>query len=79
MFIMLYLLFFLLRDGDALVERYQGGDSVAPGATAQLASGFTGVIRATVKGTLVVAIVQGALGGLISGSWGSTRRRSGRQ
>ena len=35
-----------------------------------LASRFTEVIRATVKGTLVVAVVQGALGGLIFGLLG---------
>ena len=65
LFIMLYLLFFLLRDGDALVERIRAAIPLHPEHLRTLASGFTGVIRATVKGTLVVAVVQGALGGLI--------------
>lgn len=30
---------------------------------------FAGVMRATVKGSLLVAMVQGALGGLIFGCW----------
>ena len=64
-FIMLYLLFFLLRDGDALVERIKAAIPLHPEQQRTLARRFTGVIRATVKGTLVVALVQGALGGLI--------------
>jgi predicted PurR-regulated permease PerM len=64
-FVMLYLLFFLLRDGDALVERIRAAIPLHPAQLRTLASRFTGVIRATVKGTLVVAVVQGALGGLI--------------
>jgi predicted PurR-regulated permease PerM len=65
LFIMLYLLFFLLRDGDALVDRIRAAIPLRPEHLRPLARGFTGVIRATVKGTLVVAVVQGALGGLI--------------
>ena len=65
LFVMLYLLFFLLRDGDELVERIRAAIPLRPEQLRTLASGFTGVIRATVKGTLVVAVVQGALGGLI--------------
>ena len=64
-FLMLYLLFFFLRDGDALVERIRAAIPLHPEQLRTLASRFTGVIRATVKGTLVVAVVQGALGGLI--------------
>ena len=64
-FIMLYLLFFLLRDGAALSRRIT--DSVPLEAELQrsLGSKFATVIRATIKGNIVVAIVQGALGGLI--------------
>jgi predicted PurR-regulated permease PerM len=65
LFLMLYLLFFLLRDGDALIESVRAAIPLHPAQLRTLASRFTGVIRATVKGTLVVAVVQGALGGLI--------------
>ena len=65
LFIMLYLLFFLLRDGDDLFRAIK--NAIPLGAEHQQAifSKFATVIRATVKGTIVVAIVQGALGGVI--------------
>jgi predicted PurR-regulated permease PerM len=64
-FVMLYLLFFLLRDGEDLARSIR--DAVPLNATQQhaLFRRFTTVIRATVKGSIVVAIVQGGLGGLI--------------
>ena len=63
--IMLYLLFFLLRDGDAMLEIFKAAIPLRPEQLRTLASRFTGVIRATVKGSVVIALVQGALGGLI--------------
>lgn len=65
LFIMLYLLFFLLRDGDDLARRIKGAIPLHPEQQRNLANRFTVVIRATVKGNLVVAVVQGALGALI--------------
>jgi predicted PurR-regulated permease PerM len=65
LFVMLYLLFFLLRDGDDLLKRVKAAIPLHPEHQRTLVSRFTGVIRATVKGNLVVAVVQGALGGLI--------------
>ncbi len=63
--IMMYLLFFLLRDGAALGKRIGDAIPLDEGHKRQLTSKFTTVIRATVKGNIVVAAVQGALGGLI--------------
>ena len=63
--IMLYLLFFLFRDGAALALRIRRAIPLAEEHKRALISKFTTVIRATVKGNIVVAIVQGALGGLI--------------
>jgi len=65
LFIMLYLLFFLLRDGDDLARRITGAIPMRPQLQRKLAGRFTTVLRATVKGNLVVAVVQGGLGGLI--------------
>ena len=65
LFIVLYLLFFLLRDGDQLSRRITTAVPLRADQQRALFDKFTGVIRATVKGTIVVAIVQGALGGLI--------------
>ena len=63
--IMLYLLFFLFRDGDRLAGRIQDAIPLAPGLRDELLEKFTVVIRATVKGSLLVALAQGALGGVI--------------
>jgi predicted PurR-regulated permease PerM len=65
LFVMLYLLFFLLRDGDALSRRIGAAVPLRAEHHRALVAKFTAVIRATVKGNIVVAIVQGALGGLI--------------
>lgn len=63
--IMLYLLFFLLRDGAALSSKIKQAMPLSMEHKRHLFSKFTTVIRATVKGNVVVAAVQGALGGLI--------------
>ncbi len=65
LFVMLYLLFFLLRDGDELVARIKAAIPLRAEQQRALFQEFTVVIRATVKGNIVVAAVQGALGGLI--------------
>lgn len=62
--IVLYLLFFLLRDGDDLSRRVVSAIPLHADQKLELFNRFTTVIRATVKGNVVVAIAQGALGGL---------------
>ena len=64
-FIMLYLLFFFLRDGRAIAVKLQTALPLDDDLQVNLARKFTTVIRATIKGNIVVAIVQGALGGFI--------------
>jgi predicted PurR-regulated permease PerM len=63
--IMLYLLFFLLRDGEVLSRRIVQAVPIHAEERRALFSTFTMVIRATVKGSVLVAVAQGALGGLI--------------
>lgn len=63
--IMLYLLFFFLRDGWSLAKRIGHATPLSDTYKLQLAEKFTTVIRATVKGNIVVAAAQGALGGFI--------------
>jgi predicted PurR-regulated permease PerM len=65
LFVMIYLLFFLLRDGDKLARRINEAVPLRPEQQRALAGKFTTVIRAMIKGTLAVAVVQGALGGII--------------
>ena len=62
--IMLYLLFFLLRDGKALAERIKQVVPLRAGQKTALFARFADVVRATVKGSILVAMAQGALGGL---------------
>jgi len=64
-FIMLYLLFFFLRDGPELVRKIRIAVPLAEPQKRRLQLKFTRVVRATVKGNVVVAVTQGALGGLI--------------
>lgn len=64
-FVMLYLLFFLLRDGHRLVQQIRATIPLGDTTKRRLQIKFTRVVRATVKGNVVVAAVQGTLGGLI--------------
>lgn len=64
LFVMLYLSFFLVRDGDRLSRAAMRALPLSPAHKADLLGRFATVIRATVKGNLLVAAVQGTLGGL---------------
>jgi predicted PurR-regulated permease PerM len=63
--IMLYLSYFLLRDGRALSRRIGEAVPMHPDQRRDLFQKFTTVIRATIKGSIIVAAVQGILGGMI--------------
>lgn len=62
--IMLYLLFFLLKEGAYLVSLLLDAMPLSNYAKHHLLLKFAAVSKATVKGTVVVAAVQGALGGI---------------
>lgn len=62
--IMLYLLFFLLKDGPYLVRLILESLPLSNHVKQHLFAKFAAVSRATVKGTVAVALAQGALGGL---------------
>jgi predicted PurR-regulated permease PerM len=62
--VMLYLLFFLFRDGQTLSTRIRDAVPLAERYKEPLFENFITVIRATVKGNILVAMAQGALGGL---------------
>ncbi|MDP2141518.1 MAG: AI-2E family transporter [Gammaproteobacteria bacterium] len=63
--LMMYLTFFLLRDGEKIVRKMEAAVPLSPTRKKLLFSKFVEVTRATVKGNLLVAVVQGALGGFI--------------
>ncbi len=64
LFITLYLAFFLIRDGDSVARSVRRALPLAPEHKQALIAKFTTVIRATVKGNLLVAAIQGVLGGV---------------
>src|SRR5690554_4527846 len=63
--IMLYLLFFLLRDGRQVAAKVRRAIPLGEIYKQHLLSKFTTVVKATVKGNIAVAAIQGALGGFI--------------
>src|SRR5690606_5306165 len=63
-FLMLYLLFFFLRDGQRLLDGLVRALPLGDARERHLLSRFAEVSRATIKGTLVVGVVQGTIGGL---------------
>ena len=68
-FVAIYLAFFLLRDGKTLARTLHDAVPLAPAYKHQLRNKFATVVRATVKGNLVIALLQGALGDLLFGCW----------
>lgn len=63
--LMLYMAFFMLRDGEKLVEMLVRALPLGNEREYLLFHKFAEVVRATVKGNLLVAAVQGILGGII--------------
>lgn len=63
--LMLYLLFFFFRDGAALIALVRHAFPMDKRYSSDLAQKFSAVVKATVKGNIVVAAVQGTLGGLM--------------
>lgn len=58
----LYVMYFLLRDGERIGRTVLCAVPVERAIADRLAQRFLGIVRATIKGTGVVALVQGALG-----------------
>lgn len=63
--VMLYVLFFFLRDGKQLVEGIIWVLPIGDEKERALIRRFESVARATVKGSLLVAILQGVIGGIL--------------
>lgn len=62
--VMVYLLFFLFRDGPRLVETLRRSSPLNSTHTDHLIHQFSSVVSATVKGNVIIAVIQGAIGGL---------------
>ena len=63
--VMLYLSFFMLRDGRRVVASVETAMPLRLDQGRAVFARFLSVVRATIKGSLVVAIVQGTIGGLV--------------
>lgn len=62
--LMLYLLFFLFRDGASLGRTLRHSIPLSDDYTRQFVDKFAAVVRATVRGNVIIAIIQGVIGGL---------------
>ncbi len=63
-FLMLYLLFFVFRDGALFGKRLMEILPLGDSKEIKLFQEFTSVVRAIFKGTLAIALIQGLLGGI---------------
>ena len=64
LFVMLYAMFFFFRDGDKILERIFYYTPLSDEDETRMLTQFASITRATVKGTLVIGIIQGALAGI---------------
>ncbi|MGE4371966.1 MAG: AI-2E family transporter [Xanthobacter sp.] len=62
--VMLYLLFFLFRDGRRLIDNLRRASPLEEHHTDHILEKFSSVVKATVKGNVIIAIIQGAIGGV---------------
>lgn len=62
--VMLFAMYYLFKDGEACLARVAYLIPLSRSHTQLLISKFLSMVRATVKGTMVVGIVQGLIGGL---------------
>lgn len=63
--VMLYLAFFLIRDGERLQQSIRKAVPLRSEHLQLLIDRFIVVVRATIKGSIVVAILQGLIGGIV--------------
>ncbi|MFL6590975.1 MAG: AI-2E family transporter [Chthoniobacterales bacterium] len=64
LFVMIYAMFFFFRDGKKMIQKIFYYMPLAHEDEQQLLERLTSVTRATIKGTLVIGIIQGGLAGL---------------
>src|ERR671918_53473 len=64
LFVMLYAMFFFFRDGDKILERIFYYTPLSDEDEARMLTQLASITRATVKGTLVIGVIQGSLAGI---------------
>ena len=63
--IALYILFFTLRDGVAIMQRIKHALPLGDRKEEMLFARFVSIVHAMFKGTFIIALIQGAIGGLL--------------
>jgi len=64
LFVMLYAMFFFFRDGHKILERIFYYLPLSDEDESRMLTQFASITRATIKGTLVIGVIQGGLGGI---------------
>jgi predicted PurR-regulated permease PerM len=64
LFVMLYAMFFFFRDGHKILERIFYYTPLSDEDETRMLARFSSITRATIKGTLVIGVIQGALAGV---------------
>ena len=64
LFVMLYAMFFFFKDGDKILERIFYYTPLSDEDETRMLTQFASITRATVKGTLAIGVIQGALAGI---------------
>ena len=64
LFVMIYAMFFFLKDGEKILEKIFYYTPLSNEDEALMMQRFVSITRATVKGTLVIGVIQGALAGI---------------
>ena len=64
LFVMLYAMFFFFKDGHKILERIFYYTPLSDEDETRMLTQFASITRATVKGTLVIGVIQGALAGI---------------
>ncbi len=65
LFIMLFTMFYFFRDGDGLIQRIKYLSPLEDIYEEAIIFRFVSVARATIKGTLLIGLIQGGLGGIM--------------
>jgi predicted PurR-regulated permease PerM len=64
LFVMLFSMYYFFKDGPAFLEKFKRLSPLDDEYEDRLIDRFASITRATIKGTLVIAIIQGILGGI---------------
>lgn len=62
--VMLYVLFFLFRDGPKVAGKIRMASPLTEHHTDYILNKFNSVVKATVKGNVIIAVIQGTIGGV---------------